>query len=182
MKVFLTRIVKTACVAAAMLNAESALSQTTDSQVFNVVVPQLVSIVAPATETIDTNNPANQIDGSMSFLATDPWQVTCNDAAGATVTFVAQGPFTNSAGGSSVNAALSIFGISSDPNSVWTTSIPTSATSGPGTTATVMAESTGAGPASFDVDIVFQNTGLYSDLVAGTYTTTVVGTISGNTP
>jgi hypothetical protein len=63
---------------------------------------------------------------------------------------------------------------------VWGVTTASDATSGSGTTATVEAASTGAGSAEFDIDIVFNNTGLFTDLVAGTYSTTVVGTITAN--
>ena len=155
-------------------------AQSTDSQVFNVDIPTLVSIAAPSTESFDMNNPSNQINGAVSFLDTAPWVCTSNSDKGATVEFEAQGPFTNSLGGAPIDATLSIYGIQSDPNGVWSVTIPSASTSGAGTTALVQATSTLPGPADFDVDITFNNPGGFTDLVAGTYTTTVSGTISGN--
>ena len=182
MKLNIKDFAKVTSAVLALTYGQTAFGQTTDSQVFNVVVPQLVSIVAPGTDTIDTNIPANQVDGPMTFTGANTWQCTCNDGAGATVQFVAQDAFINPAGGTAVDADLTL-AESADPNNVWTVSTATASTSGAGTTATVSAASTAPGDGSFDLTVVFDNTGgLYADLVAGTYTMTVVGTISGNTP
>lgn len=162
--------------------SQSALGQTTDSQVFNVVVPTLVSITAPSTDTIDTTDPADQTDGPMTFTGDNIWTCTCNAGNGANVAFTADGPFENNGDLVAAGLALAVDAANSNVAANWTVDVPTGNTGTASATAgaTVSASSDSPGTGSLELTVTFDNSGTYSDLVAGTYSMTVTGTITAN--
>lgn len=178
MKMNIKDVAKVLAAVAALAYGQTAFAQTLDDQVFTVTVPSLLSITAPANQTIDTTT--DQTDGNKVFTPsgpTDHWSVTCNSSNGATVDLTALSPFIN--GTSQRDARLDLAIGSGGPN--WGVSVATDVTDyGGGTnTATVQATSTAPGDGGLALTVTFVNT-TYADLTEGDYVMTVRGTISAN--
>lgn len=158
-----------------MACCQSAFAQTTDSQLFTVRVPSLLSITAPGDGFMDTVT--DQTDGNKVFTPAGNWTVVCNAAAGATVNLTAQSPFTN--GSSQRDASLALSVASGGPTwSVTTASAQTNYV-GAVNTASVQATSSQPGSGQLRLVVTFLNS-TYSTLTQGDYVMTVQGTISAN--
>lgn len=178
MKMNIKDYAKVLAAVVALCYGPSAFAQTQDDQVFTVTVPSLLSITAPANQTIDTTT--DQTDGNKVFTPSGPtehWAVTCNDADGASVDLTALTPFVN--GASQRDAQLDLAIGSGGPN--WVVDTASDVTDyGAGTnTATVEASSSAPGNGGLALTVTFVNT-TYADLTEGNYVMTVRGTISAN--
>ncbi|MCA9080337.1 MAG: hypothetical protein KDA58_07240 [Planctomycetaceae bacterium] len=146
------------------------------------VPPRLVGrvdIVAP-----NPNVPPMTHDGTDNPQVFPPqfWDVGCNNADGAEVTFYATRPFRKSGGGQPVerDAQLDLRIVSADPTANWLVTNPTAVVDGQGgggRQSTVTAESTAPGNATFHLTVSFLG-GNFVDLPMGDYTFTVFGVIT----
>lgn len=178
MKINIKECVKVLAAVVALSMGQSAFAQTTDDQVFTVTVPSLLSITAPANQTIDTTT--DQTDGNKVFTpatAADHWAVTCNSVNGATVNLTALSPFVN--GASQRDAQLDLAIGSGATN--WGVTVASDVTdyAGGTNTASVQAQSSAPGDGGLALTVTFINT-TYSNLTEGDYVMTVRGTISAN--
>lgn len=167
-----------ALAAAAMMGVPGVLfaqATDTDTQTFTVTVAPVLSINAPITggatiahDTTDTNQ----------VFPTQTWTAICNNGPGASLAFVIT-PFVN--GTTKRNATLSAAVTSSGAGSGWamTTASATTNYTLPSPNATVSAASTGPGNATFGLNVTFIDTN-YSVLPAGSFVSTVTGTITAN--
>jgi hypothetical protein len=163
-----------AVVAVLALAPSSVHAQTTASQLYSIVVPSSISISAP-TETVNLVH--DQSDNPQAF-PTQTWAVRGNAKNGMTVSFASQS-FANTLEPTfKRNAKLDLTVKSFNGTGVWNVSVPSS-TSTSNTPATVTATSNGVGRASLDLVVSFL-TEDFSSFVAGSYTTTVVGTVAAN--
>ncbi|MCA9086314.1 MAG: hypothetical protein KDA81_19785 [Planctomycetaceae bacterium] len=175
MKLSIKSITKVVSAVVAMACCQTGFAQTTDSQVFRVRVPSVLSITSPADALVDTTS--DQTDGNKVFVPAGNWSVRCNAAAGATVNLTAQSPFIN--GTSKRDARLDLAVASGAPT--WAVSTATAQTdyAGSVSTATVQAASSKPGAGALTLTVTFINT-TYSDLTQGDYVMTVQGTIAAN--
>ena len=166
------------CLSAALACQSRAFAQTTASQQFNVVVPSVLSITAPAAVSINHN----QTDANQVFPA-QSWVAQCNNSLGAVLNMSTATAFRNTVGATTYkrNAQLALALASSDAGSGWSVTTASDATNyaGADEVATVSARSTAPGDASFNLTVTFLDTD-FSVLAAGTYTTVVTGTITAN--
>lgn len=171
--------IRSLCIAGclSLVLSSVASAQETDTQTFNVDVPVSLSIAAPtASETITHD----ETDDDQSF-AVQTWDVAGNPGAGVNVSFSTGSAFThntNSAFKADVKLNLTVKSESGADFTVPTFEDTTSI-AGSDETATVVASSDGPGTAELDLAVTFI-TGAFTDLAAGTYSTTVTGTISSN--
>lgn len=178
MKMNIKDLMKVLAAVVALGYGQTAFAQTQDDQLFVVTVPSLLSITAPANQTIDTT--LDQTDGNKVFTPAGPvdhWAVTCNNSNGASVDLTALTPFIN--GASQRDAQLDLAIGSGGPN--WTVSTASDATDYAlgDTTATVQAASSAPGNGGLALTVTFINT-TYGDLTEGNYSMIVRGTISAN--
>lgn len=151
--------------------------QTSGSEIFEVTVASTMSIVAPPAAAIVHDTSDND-----QVFPVQNWLAHTTGLTGANVTLEAQSPFTNAADASfQRDVRLDLAISSSDATANWTVTSSTAQTSyGTGqTTAAVAAQSSGPGLGQLGLTVTFVETG-YSSLAAGSYLTTVVGTISSN--
>ena len=160
--------------------------QTTDSQVFTVTVPSVLSITAPSDQSANHDGTDNDQVFSPGALSADHWQVVCNATNGASVSIRTLSAFVHTTDGNFQRDASVALGISYtdlDPsnNPVWTTGTTTDQTNYVGNDgeAEVTASSGSPGRASLAVTVAFI-TDTYSTLLEGDYRTTLEGTISAN--
>ena len=161
--------------ALAILACESgAQAQTSGNQTYSVVVPSVLSITAPSAVSINHN----QTDANQAF-PTQGWAARCNNGAGATVSFQANGPFQSVVNGTTYrrNAKMDLSVASAESGSGWETVVDsaTATTS----TATVSATSSAPGNATLNLVMTFIDNH-FSLLPATTFTTTVTATITAN--
>ncbi len=162
-----------AVVAVLALAPSAVHAQTTASQTFTMVVPSSISISAPAAVSLTHD----QTDNPQAFPV-QTWTVRGNARNGMTVSF-ASDSFVNPADTTfKRNAKLDLALKSSNGTGAWNVTVPSSTSTGT-TPATVTATTTGVGRASLDLVVSFL-TEDFSSFVAGTYTTTVVGTVVAN--
>lgn len=162
-------------------SASTAMAATTGSQKFKVTVPSSISIIAPENVSLthsETENNPNFGDQS--------WTVKGNTLAGVNVSLVAGSPFQHTTDtGSKRNASLGLtFGTLTGPTAtVWTLTSGSDATdyaaATPKNTATVQATSNGVGTAELKLSVTFVTDG-FGTFAAGTYETTVTGTVASN--
>lgn len=158
------------------LTVSDASAQTTGTQTYTLTVDPVLTITAPAAATLTHNaTDANQV-----FTA-QQWSVSQNNGTGANVTFSTNQAFTN--GTVKRNAKLDLAIASSEAGAAWALTTATDQTAYAATTpdevATVAANATGPGNATFGLTVTFIDTD-YSLLKSGSYSTTITGTIAAN--
>lgn len=170
-------VLAVAALAAASLSPGELFAQATDTdtQTFTVTVAPVLSINAPITGGATIAH--NTTDANQSFPS-QTWTAISNNGPGATVSFVIT-PFAN--GAIRRNASLTASLLSSDVGSGWAMTTASGTTDHTSATpnATVGAASTAAGNAAFGLAVTFLDTD-YSALAAGSYVSTVTGTITAN--
>lgn len=157
--------------------AHAQLQTDTDSQRFIVVVPGNVQIIAPADILIIHDGTDND-----QVFPTQQWEVRGNVFTGVTTTFEVMQPFIHSIDPTLLrDAQLDIAIASTLGPAVWNVDTATDATdylSGDND-AVVQISSGFVGWAFADLTVTFR-TVLFSQLMAGSYETTVVGTVTEN--
>lgn len=152
-------------------------AQSTGTQTFSVVVPANVSVIAPNSQSIihdETDNP--------QAFPPQAWIVRGNILGGINVTLTADSPFVHKTDATSrrdLQLDLAI-GIVHGP-AAWTVNVPTDATdySAGKTQAVVTASSDGVGRANVELTVSFL-TDEFGTFAAGTYDTTITGTVASN--
>lgn len=153
----------------------AALAADPASQNFKVVVPDSISITAPAAVSITHD----QTDNPQAFPA-QSWAVKGNLKGGVTVSFATASPFVHSTDSSfKRNAKLNLALNNKQGPATWTVDVNQDQTDyvGNDPVAQVTANSNGVGRANFDLTVTFV-TEDFSLFAAGDYITTVTGTIS----
>ena len=105
-----------------------------------------------------------------------------NQGAGATVTFVTDGLFTNTVGANTFTRDYTLaLSVESDPDSVWAVTAGSAnwASATDGVIGTVQAASTGPGNSTLGLDVNFIDSD-FSQLPSGSYTMGVTATIVAN--
>ncbi|WP_146401982.1 hypothetical protein [Pseudobythopirellula maris] len=156
-------------------------AQLSASALFCVDVEAALSILPPTVSVISLTHDGTANDQS---LGNTLWPCLVNDADGAVVTFSTLTGFSHQTlplVARDVELTLTID--SADGGAGWSVTTGTDQTDVsavvPDVVATVQAESTGPGSATFDLEVAFV-TGSLATLVPGTYCVTVVGTITAN--
>jgi hypothetical protein len=157
--------------------ATTASAANSASQNFKVVVPQSISITAPAAVSLthdETDNP--------QAFQPQPWVVRGNSLSGVNVTFATSAPFTHATDSTfkrdaKLNLAL---GTVQGP-ATWTVDVNNDQTDyiNNDNAALVSATSNGVGRATFNLSVTFV-TEEFGVFAAGDYLTTVVGTVTAN--
>ncbi len=151
------------------LTGGTALGQVTDSQDNTVNVPVVLSLTAPADQSI-THDGTN----TDQVLDTDTeWVARSNNRAGATLS-VAGPDFENTADATLTRPTKLDMTKSSGGN--W--SVTAASDTSDGGTATVTADSSGPGTGRLDVVVTFVESTTTDIAPDGTYTTTVTGTLT----
>ncbi|MEZ6055408.1 MAG: hypothetical protein R3C01_01765 [Planctomycetaceae bacterium] len=159
-----------AALAAIAVFGASSVQAASDTQTFTVTVAPTLTITAPANASMAHNTTnANQV------FPNQDWAVTCNNAAGADVSFQIT-TFANGAVERDASLAVSVTS-ANQLSAGWVVSNSPQTTAGTGTTATVLADSVGPGNATFTLGVSFLDTD-YAVLPAGDYIATVTGTIT----
>lgn len=146
-------------------------------QTFTVNVPANVSISAPVNATLthdETDN--NQVFPSQS------WVVKGNVLAGVNVVFATNQPFTHATDNTfKRNAKLDLAAGAKLGPATWTVTKATDTTDYATNklVASVTASSNGVGRSAFDLSVTFI-TDTFGTFAAGSYTTTVTGTVTAN--
>jgi hypothetical protein len=154
-----------------------ASGQTTGSQTFTVVVPQSISIVAPAAATLthdQTDNP--------QVFPLQTWVVKGNLAGGVNVKFTTAQPFIHTTDPSSKrDVKLDLVVGTKQGAANWTVTVPSDMSNHMASdpTAEVAASSNGIGRANLNLAVSFIG-GEFGLFAAGDYVTTVVGTVAAN--
>ena len=150
-----------------------------DTQSFSVTVDSNLTISAPVAATITHDG----TDANQAFTS-QSWTVECNDPDGGSVTLAVSAPFvhgTNTTYKADAKLALAIS--SSDSEASWSVTTAADQTdyanATPDTDAQVVASSTAAGNVTFGLTVTFVQSD-HSVLAAGTYSTTVTGTLTAN--
>lgn len=157
--------------------ATTASANNNASQGFTVVVPQSISISAPAAVSLthdQTNNP-------QAFPA-QPWVVRGNSRAGVNVSFATATPFVHVDDASfKRDARLSLAVGTVQGPATWTVNVNNDQTNyvNNDNSALVSATSNGVGRATFNLSVTFV-TEEFGVFAAGDYLTTVVGTVAAN--
>lgn len=166
-------------VVALMVVSSSAFAQApvTASQKYTVNVPTVISITAPS----DVSLTHDQSDNNQIF-PTQSWLVKGNTLAGVSVTFATNQAFTHTTNANyKRNAKLDLsLGATSGP-AIWSITTPSDTTNyavNDGV-AQVAASSNGVGRAGFNLSVTFI-TDQFGSFAAGSYETTVTGTVSAN--
>ncbi|MEZ5941455.1 MAG: hypothetical protein R3C18_08700 [Planctomycetaceae bacterium] len=176
-----TKILAVAALVAAVAIPQIANAQASDSQLFRVIVPSNISITAPVATVSDTHDGA---DGDFG-LPPQLWNVRGNVSGGVSVTWVVGSPFIHTTDSSQViDARIAVAApINTVGPATWTSSGATSASTSTSTatprTASVTYVSDGPGRGDFGVSVSFQG-GSYGSFLAGSYETTVTGTVTQN--
>ena len=147
------------------------------TEIFTVTVLNSVSLIAPPAAAIVHDTSDND-----QVFPVQNWIAQTSGLTGATVTLEAQGPFVNVLDSNfqrDIRMDLAI--TTTDPIANWTVTSSSDQTdySNNVQTATVAAQSEGAGLGQLGLTVTFVETD-YSSLGAGAYTTTVAGTITAN--
>lgn len=173
-RIVLAIVAAAAAVVGAPAGAQAQLTDS-DTQTFTVTIAPVISINAPITGGVTIAH--NTLDANQAFAA-QTWTAISNNGAGATVDFVIT-PFSN--GTTQRNARLTTGLASSDAGSGWSMTTITGTTDYTSGTpnATVSAASTAPGNATFGLNVTFLDTD-YSLLPAGSFVSTVTGTITAN--
>ncbi len=178
---------KTAGVAAlicgSLLATSTGYAQLTGSQDMKVVVPSVLSITAPVAAICENHD---ETDADFA-LSTQQWVANCNGAAGATVIFSLDQPFTNMAAPAfkrDARITVSLDVANTDSVATWLVAAPVSISTDydlaiPLNTVSVAAASILPGVATFNVTVEFV-TDDYSTLPSGTYATCVSAIITAN--
>ncbi|MEM6364520.1 MAG: hypothetical protein AAF539_07795 [Planctomycetota bacterium] len=155
----------------------TASAQVTDSQTFTVNVPTNISISAP----VDLALTHDETDANQSFPI-QTWSVIGNTVGGVTVSLAVDQPFTHTVDPTyKRDVQLGLALNSTSGPGTWTISQASDITDygANDLAATVGAASNGTGSATFDLSVSFI-TDTYGSFAAGTYETTVVGTVTAN--
>jgi len=153
--------------------------QATDSQRFVLSVPGNVQIIAPA-DILIVHDTMNQDQ----VFPVQQWEVRGNVVEGVTTTFEVMQPFVHSVDPLETrDAQLDIVIASTLGPANWTLDIPSAATNIGGSVpdAMVQISSDFVGWAWVDLTVTFVDNN-FAALMAGTYETTVVGTVTENLP
>ena len=157
--------------------ATTASANNSAQQGFTVVVPQSISITAPAAVSLTHD----QTDNPQAFPA-QQWVVRGNSREGVNVSFATATPFTHVDDDTfKRNAQLSLaLGTVQGP-ATWTVDVNNDQTDyvNNDNAALVSASSDGVGRATFNLSVTFV-TGEFGEFAAGDYLTTVVGTVAAN--
>ena len=153
------------------------LDPLTAQQTFEVTVLNSVALIAPPAAAITHDTSDND-----QVFPVQNWIAQTTGLTGANVTLEAQGPFVNVLDANfqrDIRMDLAI--TSTDPLANWTVTSPTDQTAYASgvQTATVAAQSSGAGLGQLGLTVTFVETD-FSSLGAGAYVTTVEGTITAN--
>lgn len=154
-----------------------ASGQTTGSQTFTVVVPQSISIIAPAAATITHDQSDNP-----QLFPVQTWVVKGNLAGGVNVKFTAAQPFTHVTDPSSKrDVRLDVSVGLKQGSATWTVDVPSDVSNHVASdpNAEVVVSSNGIGRANLNLAVSFIG-GDFGLFAAGDYVTTVVGTIAAN--
>jgi hypothetical protein len=159
--------------------AGSLHAQTVGNQKFTVNVPSNVAITPPANVTITHD----QSEANQSFPA-QQWVVRGNTLAGVNVSFAVATPFIHTTDSSfKRDVELNLAFNSKQGPATWTVTNATDSTGYAATPiknfATVNASSNGVGRGTFDLVVKFITDG-WGTFAAGSYETTVVGTVAAN--
>ena len=176
MKSKLLTLVVLVAVAAA---ASCSWAATTASQSFTVTVPTNLSITAPAAASL-----THDMTNSNQAFPAQAWVVTGNTKNGVNVTLVAGSPFTNTADSAAVrDVQLGLSMGNSVGSGAWTVTTASDSTNyanaSPKLTATVAASSNGVGSGTLNLTVTFVTNNI-ATVEAGSYTTTVTGTVASN--
>jgi hypothetical protein len=155
--------------------SSNASADTTQSQSFKVVVPQSLSIVAPAAVTLNHN----ETDNPQTFPA-QVWAVKGNSLAGVNVSFSTATPFVHTTDATfKRNAKLDLVVGATQGPATWTVGASTDTTdyAAGDNVAQVSASSSGVGRANLNLTVSFI-TDSYGSFASGDYVTTVTGTIA----
>lgn len=160
-----------------------AYSDLTDTQTYCVSVPAVLSCTSPAPLVLETHNEA---DGDFA-LTTQQWVSECNNGIGGATLFTLTQPFIHEDDATikcDAGLTISIDNTATDALANWLVVGPVTVrtfydVAVPINSATVLAVSTAAGNATFNVDVAFL-TGEFSTIPAGKYETTVTATITAN--
>ena len=157
--------------------ASTASAQTTDTQKFTVIVPGAISITAP----LNTEITHDETENDQSF-APQAWQVKGNVLAGVSVSISTDSHFQHTTevdGKRDAQIDLSIGATTGAAN--WTVTQATGTTNYANNNgvATVQATSDNSGSADLNVAMTFITDG-FGSFPAGTYETTVTGTVASN--
>ncbi|MEZ6067301.1 MAG: hypothetical protein R3B90_16715 [Planctomycetaceae bacterium] len=175
MKRFLLAVAAIAAIGMVAPQAAKAQATASDTQTFVVRIRPVISITAPSNRVLIRHD---RTDANQTF---DPqlWVATTNNATGASIDWEIT-PFAN--GSTQRNARLTASVDSSDAAAAWTMGTATATTdytSLVSPNADVTASSTGPGDGGFNLVVDFLDTD-YSQLPAGDFVSTVVGTITAN--
>ncbi len=149
-------------------------AQVTDTELFRVIVAPKLAITSPAASTWINHD---ESDNNQPFAA-QPWFVRANGPIGATATFTCNQPFTHTVDNSyKRDASLALSKASGSPS--WSVLVAADATDygAAKNTATVSADSSSAGAATFNLNVSLVETG-FAELAAGNYEMTVTGTLT----
>ena len=166
-------------VGAFLVVAQVAQSALTDNQKFTVTVAKNVSITAPVADpsaALDPNSSA-----TLAFPA-EVWNVKGNVLNGVAVTFSTDQAFTNTTDSTyKRDAKLTLSTASSTGPASWVIGTGTDSTNyaGGDGVATVTASSNKAGQANFNIVVEFLTVDI-AEVAAGSYETTVTGTVTEN--
>lgn len=156
--------------------ASTASAQTSGSQGFSVIVPTSLSIVAPSSTTSVNHN---ETDSPQAFPA-QVWAVRGNLRSGVNVNFTTTSPFVHAEDPEfRRNAQLDLAVGTTQGPALWTVAKASDATAYAtgDNDAQVSVSSSGVGRANLNLTVSFI-TDDFGTLAAGTYATTVVGTIA----
>ncbi len=153
----------------------SAMAATTGTQTFTVTVPTAVSIVAPSAASLTHD----ETDNANAFPA-QSWVVKGNDPDGVTVEFSTTTPFVGP-GSSKADVRLNLAVGTTQGPAGWTVTTAQDTTdyanAVPDNSALVAVQSNGVGRANLDLTVSFLG-GSFGTYAAGSYVTTVTGTVA----
>ena len=156
--------------------ASAALAQS-GSQKYTVVVPSSLTITAPA----DVSLTHDESDNDQAFPA-QQWVVKGNSLNGVSVSFATSQAFKHTTEPTyKRDLTLGLAVASSNGPATWNVTQASDTTDyvGSDEVATVAASSNGVGRATFDLSVTFI-TDSFGTFAAGSYETTVVGTLTAN--
>ena len=158
-------------------NAQILTGETEASQLFEVTVLNSLTLIAPPAAAIVHDTSDND-----QVFPVQNWIAHTSGLTGANVTLEAISPFVNAVDSNFLrDIKMDLAITSSDALAAWVVTDPTDQTAYASgvDTATVSAQSSGAGLGQLGLTVTFVETD-YSSLAAGAYVTTVEGTITSN--
>ena len=170
-------VVASALAMAILTNAQT-FGQASDTELFTVTAPTVLTVTSPAASVTITHDKTD----SDQVFSVQSWTVAQNGAIGASISFATDQAFTNTVTSSfKRDAKLDLALASSDTGSGWalTTSTDTTDYGTADGVATVSAASTAPGDAASNLTVTFITTD-FSTMASGDYAMTVTGTITSN--